>query len=207
MHLLAAYSAATVEPEPSTRQRLLAAASEVFLEQGYQGTRVQDVAKRAGLTTGAIYANFDSKAALLAEAVSLQALQGQRYLEEATSVDELPRDVAVNVHASLLSGPAEPVHRVFLEAWAAAMHDADAAARVRDILDQQLALIDFQIGRGRELGRLDPDVDDLAMRTLSFALFVGGNVIKAFDLPRPEPDVMAALLRRLYRNLTAPGVD
>ena len=41
-------------PEDSTRQRLLEAATEVFLEKGYEGTRVAEVARRAGLTTGAI---------------------------------------------------------------------------------------------------------------------------------------------------------
>ena len=42
----------------STRDRLLAAAVDVFVEQGYEGARVQDIARGAGLTTGAIYANF-----------------------------------------------------------------------------------------------------------------------------------------------------
>jgi AcrR family transcriptional regulator len=45
----------------STRDRLLAAAVEVFVEQGYEGARVQDIARAAGLTTGAIYANFRGK--------------------------------------------------------------------------------------------------------------------------------------------------
>jgi AcrR family transcriptional regulator len=53
----------------STRQRLLDAASEVFLEKGYEGTRVAEIARRAGLTTGAIYGNFESKADLLTAAL------------------------------------------------------------------------------------------------------------------------------------------
>lgn len=56
--------------EDSTRQRLLAAATEVFLEKGYEGTRVAEVARRAGLTTGAIYGNFDNKSDLLTAALA-----------------------------------------------------------------------------------------------------------------------------------------
>lgn len=56
--------------EDSTRQRLLQAATEVFLEKGFEGTRVAEVARRAGLTTGAIYGNFDNKAALLTAALA-----------------------------------------------------------------------------------------------------------------------------------------
>lgn len=37
----------------STRERLVAAAIEVFREHGYERARVQDIARAAGLTTGA----------------------------------------------------------------------------------------------------------------------------------------------------------
>jgi AcrR family transcriptional regulator len=58
------------EPSDSTRQRLLDAATEVFLEKGYEATRVAEIARRAGLTTGAIYGNFHSKADLLTAALA-----------------------------------------------------------------------------------------------------------------------------------------
>jgi AcrR family transcriptional regulator len=47
------------------RDRLLAAASELFAENGYWRTSLDDVAKRAGLTKGAVYSSFESKEALL----------------------------------------------------------------------------------------------------------------------------------------------
>ncbi|MCB1028277.1 MAG: helix-turn-helix transcriptional regulator, partial [Microthrixaceae bacterium] len=43
-----------------TRDRLVAAAVEVFLERGYADTRVQDITEAAGFTTGALYAHFNS---------------------------------------------------------------------------------------------------------------------------------------------------
>ncbi len=46
---------------PTTRERLVTAAIQVFVEQGYEQARVQDIARAAGLTTGAIYANFRDK--------------------------------------------------------------------------------------------------------------------------------------------------
>src|SRR6476661_3001121 len=57
--------------------RLLRSAAEVFAEQGYAGTRVAEIARRAGLTTGAIYSRYRGKAELLADAI------------DASSVDEL----------------------------------------------------------------------------------------------------------------------
>ena len=51
--------------ETNTRERLVNAAVEVFLERGYGGTRVQDIARKAGFTSGALYVHFPSRSALL----------------------------------------------------------------------------------------------------------------------------------------------
>src|SRR5438477_6550060 len=53
----------------TTRERILAAAAEVFAERGYEGAAVSDIARRAGFTTGAIYGRFRDKAELLLEVV------------------------------------------------------------------------------------------------------------------------------------------
>ena len=53
-----------------TRERLVEAAAAVFAERGYDGAGVQEVARRAGLTTGAIYGRFSGKAELLREAIA-----------------------------------------------------------------------------------------------------------------------------------------
>lgn len=44
-----------------TRRKLLAAAREVIREKGYAQTTMQDVAERAGMTSGAIYGNFKNR--------------------------------------------------------------------------------------------------------------------------------------------------
>lgn len=48
-----------------TRSRLLAAATTVFAEKGFHASGVDDVARAAGCSTGALYAHFGSKADLL----------------------------------------------------------------------------------------------------------------------------------------------
>ncbi|NYI92341.1 AcrR family transcriptional regulator [Amycolatopsis endophytica] len=51
------------------RRRLLDAAAEVFAERGYQAARLDEIARVAGFTKGAVYSNFASKHALLAELI------------------------------------------------------------------------------------------------------------------------------------------
>ena len=50
-----------------TRAALLAAARELVREKGYEGTTLQDVAARAGMTSGAIYGNFKNRDDLFLE--------------------------------------------------------------------------------------------------------------------------------------------
>ncbi|MEA4906543.1 MAG: TetR/AcrR family transcriptional regulator [Anaerolineaceae bacterium] len=75
-----------------TRARVVDAAYQLFLEQGYHATSMRDVARRAGLTVGAIYNHFATKEDLWKEIVltkhpyheifpQLRAVQGQTYAD------------------------------------------------------------------------------------------------------------------------------
>jgi AcrR family transcriptional regulator len=48
-----------------TKQQMLAAAAELFLERGYENTRIDDVAERANVAKGTFYYHFESKEALV----------------------------------------------------------------------------------------------------------------------------------------------
>ena len=49
-----------------TRARLIAVAAQLVEEKGYDGMTLQEVARRAGMSNGAIYGNFKNREALLA---------------------------------------------------------------------------------------------------------------------------------------------
>src|SRR3954470_23109048 len=48
-----------------TRTRLLEAARSLIREKGYENTTLEDIAEKAGMTTGAIYGNFKNRDDLL----------------------------------------------------------------------------------------------------------------------------------------------
>lgn len=47
-----------------TRQKVLDAARDLFAERGYEPATIRDIAKGAGMSTGAVFANFQDKAEL-----------------------------------------------------------------------------------------------------------------------------------------------
>jgi AcrR family transcriptional regulator len=54
----------------ATRAKLLAATTALLIEHGYAGTTVGRVCKRAGVSSGGLFAHFDSKAELVAAAAA-----------------------------------------------------------------------------------------------------------------------------------------
>ena len=52
------------EKQERTRAAILGAAATLFADQGLEGTSMEAIARQAGLTQGAIYSNFASKAEL-----------------------------------------------------------------------------------------------------------------------------------------------
>lgn len=55
----------TKEDANITRQRIINAAREVFLTKGVSRTSLEQIAKHAGVTRGAVYWHFENKSALL----------------------------------------------------------------------------------------------------------------------------------------------
>ena len=62
----------------STRERLLDVALDLFAEEGFRGTTITEVERRAGLTpgTGSFYRHFASKEDLLRAAVDREVERG-----------------------------------------------------------------------------------------------------------------------------------
>ena len=77
----------TKEEAAATRESVLMAALDLFSEKGYSRTTFSDIAKRIGMTRGAVYWHFENKEALLA------ALIDYGYARKHSIVDEDITDI------------------------------------------------------------------------------------------------------------------
>jgi AcrR family transcriptional regulator len=59
----------------ATRQRVLAAARDLFADQGYDAATIRQIAQRAGVSVGSVFTSFASKGQILSE-VMQQRLDG-----------------------------------------------------------------------------------------------------------------------------------
>src|SRR3954467_2346063 len=103
-----------------TRKRLIDAAAEVFAEKGYDGAGVQEIATRAGLTTGAIYGRFSGKAQLLHAAIEAQSTSELDELFASHDFDGRITDILTTVGAHLVTRRSTTEQALLLEAFVAA---------------------------------------------------------------------------------------
>src|SRR3954447_7026784 len=92
-----------------THERILKTAAAAIRRHGYDGVSVADIMKEAGLTHGGFYAHFDSREAMLAEALDRAGAQSMETLsrsaESATSRDPLEALVANYLSDRHLASP------------------------------------------------------------------------------------------------------
>jgi len=69
------------QPQPSTRQRIIEAASKRFRIAGFARTSIPGVMRELGLTHGGFYSHFASKDELFAAAVAHAAVESGDWLE------------------------------------------------------------------------------------------------------------------------------
>jgi TetR/AcrR family fatty acid metabolism transcriptional regulator len=65
-----------------TRERIIAAATEVFARSGFHGAKVADIAERAGIAYGLVYHYFHNKDDLLAAIFTERWAEYVSYLHE-----------------------------------------------------------------------------------------------------------------------------
>lgn len=100
----------TSERKTETRERILAAAGELFRSHGIDVVGVDAIMHRAGLTHGGFYAHFASKEALVAE-VSAAALERSAARWERISQEEAPGAALVRIVGRYL----DPAHVAAVE--------------------------------------------------------------------------------------------
>jgi AcrR family transcriptional regulator len=165
------------ERRADTRERLLAAAAQLFADHGFDAVSVDAVAEAAGRTSGAVYDHFGSKQGLLLALLdqweqALVTVMAAEF-ELAAGVSDRLRAVATN----LITDPSEETRRLLLlerELELRAARDPEVAT----VLRQRAAEAHARMARG-------------------FAAWIANGIIE----PAASPDALATVLRAFVVGL------
>jgi TetR/AcrR family acrAB operon transcriptional repressor len=165
----------TKEEAEKTRQDLLKAALSVFSQKGYAATTLEDVAKEAGVTRGAIYWHFGSKAELYAGLLEEYSARGSEIAQTAVAEGGSMVDILRRIFIRLLTAvESDPALRAVMEIN---LFKTEYSPELSDTLSMQvengrvlLAGISQAMEQGIASGELRSDLkaEDLARAFIAF---------------------------------------
>lgn len=184
-----------------TRKRLLSAAADVFAERGYDGVRVADIAATAGVSNGALYAHFASKAELMVEALREW---GRPLLAEAFGHD-YQTIIDLLVSGRWLPRRFNARGYLLAEALVAARHHEDVARLIRAYVSDCADWLAELMRAAQAAGTLESDLSPNAL-THFCLLLAAGSALMTPDLHEVADEEWATLLTRVVTSLTGTGV-
>jgi len=187
------------------RAQILRAARVVFIENGYLAARVQDVAKRAGLSKGAVYFYFDSKRELFDALVDEEHATTLSFLEHAGADPRPASEKLIELGVRYLdyfAGLKSPP-RFFLLMSEMAIRDESIRARTTEIHQRFVDRVAELIGEGIASGHFR-DVDPVAAALMLKAVIDGLGGQSAIgvrpDVARLSTDGIRMLLEGLQSD-------
>ena len=175
------------ERSETTIGELLEAAEKRFTERGYASTSIEDIVRAAGVTRGALYHHFESKAAVFRAVFERQqqrlvASQIEQLVDEPDVWVQIRRGCETYLAATL----APEIRQIsILDAPTALGWDG-----MRDIESRYLlALLDQSLAQAEALGRIHPGDRQVRLHLLF------GALTEAAILVARAPDPEAALQR------------
>jgi AcrR family transcriptional regulator len=186
----------------ATRARLIELAAQLFADEGYAAASVRDLAERSGLSSGAIYGTFRSKAELLAAAVDAIIASDVEALPLSVTQRTLPEiDAYQYEHAP----KRDRLRALLLEAAVAARADPEVRERLRDTMTPHIEMATEVHEEWRDRAGVERSLDMRALVLLIWSADLGLAVLDAMGLERPDPTSWSELVRRLLASLEAPG--
>ncbi len=166
------------------RQQILDAAVALFSERGFARTSMSDVVRESGLSMGAVYRYFPSKADLV-----IAACEGHGGDVDGEFPAERARDLLTRLIAEV--GPGSSHARLSIQVWGEAAVEPNLAAKVVPIhqrLEEHLARL-LRADAGPDQHRRD----DEATAEVALSAVIGMAALVAAGVPVDQRRFVAAL--------------
>ena len=196
-------------PKQIDKDLLIDSAAEVFAERGYDGAGVAEIARRAGVTTGAIYSRYSGKSELLLEALN------RSFAKHMGEILAIALDDANNLNGESSRSPIGPIKYItqnvssthdalFLEAVVASSRDAEIATMLAQRLESRAAFIAKNIDDLKDTERVHASFDTDALKTYVMALSMGFSVLRSLNYTMPASEEWQKVISQLQTSVSKP---
>ncbi|MER7470607.1 MULTISPECIES: TetR/AcrR family transcriptional regulator [unclassified Micromonospora] len=195
------YPVPRVSPEhlAARRRQIVDAARRCFLREGFHRTTMQDVIAEAGLSVGAVYRYFPSKADLIS-AIAEEAVGGAEVVLDDLLRREPPLPLVEALDRALAYVETQlgddGALRIAIQVWGEAQRDPALAEFVAARYDDIRRHFEALVRRAQGTGEVAADADPEAVAAALFAL-VPGWFLQRLLTGRPDRATYLAGVRAL----------
>lgn len=162
-----------------TRQAILAGATKCFAKNGYSGASLDAIAVASGITKGAVYNHFRSKAALFMAIIEWAYSSATKTAADLKAALPMVDAVLALLRAVCQDNEFPIDHRLWAEILAVANRDGDVRAVFIKCQTALRDILEGWIREGIQNGEIRPDVDPLGATRMLFAL--GNGLLVRLD--------------------------
>ena len=166
----------------ATTERLLEAAASEFVEHGFDAARVSAIARRAGLTSGAVYARWPTKTDVMVAALDYifqQSLPANRIKKSGVDGMRAP-DMIETLGASLLEPDAS--RDVLVQVFGSARNNEKIRECLLRFLNQDAQQVTDIIEEGKQAGFVDPGLSTAAVSLMCRSAALGAHLLLSAGL-------------------------
>ena len=180
-------------PKQIDEDLLIDAAVEVFAERGYDGAGVAEIARRAGVTTGAIYSRYSGKSELLLEAINRSFARhiGEilaMAIEDSNNLKYKSGFGPLGLIGDMTEKVSTTHEALFLEAVVASSRDEKIATMINKRIENGAVFISKRIDALKANGRVSSQFDTDALKTYIIAMSLGFSILRAVNYKMPAKD-------------------
>lgn len=164
-----------------TRQKVLEAARTLFAERGYEPATIRDIARGAGMSTGAVFANFQDKAELFEAVLTEDLAKLAEALRSASAGETTVRGRLVTALTAAYHGSLEQlplVQAVVARSW---FQPVAAEMRTRQAIRPVISVVTDALQTGVREGELRQDADVHLLSELIYGAFLSNYRRAAYD--------------------------
>jgi AcrR family transcriptional regulator len=151
----------------STRELILTAAHRLFAEQGFSTVSMPVIAKASGITAGAIYKHFESKAELFFEVVR-RAVRTTALVETSAEQIRLPEIVA-----NYATHKFKMLRQLAVEVHYTSRKHSQVRRLLRHSLDTQIQEIADYLAAEQRAGKVVPSLDPKLLASTVLVFIMG----------------------------------
>jgi AcrR family transcriptional regulator len=167
----------------ASKEKIRAAAMELFMKQGYYATSISDIAKKAGISKGLLYNYYKGKEELLSEMVEARIREVIEVMEKAITLDTPDEQLKYIVNGAIDNVYKKPeVHRFYLHLQTQPVDDDDLIKYSKQLTQENARLFEMQCEIFERM-----EVKESRKRSLYFSSVLQGIMLMISTYPQKFP--------------------